>query len=161
MKAIEKARLNLLCNRFIRSLRFIIHLSINLFLISKEYFQQKFPSLTILVSIVSRVTKPKKERKYDELVEKKKKIKNGRGEVSPGFFTIYRVNRLPLRSKPPIRGEGKRESRKWPIYTTRRACHWQWKTFMETCFTFYEWSHRLLNPFGESTGGKNDGLWMA
>lgn len=75
MKAIEKARLNLLCNRFIRSLRFIIHLSINLFLISKEYFQQKFPSLTILVSIVSRVTKPKKERKYDELVEKKKRKK--------------------------------------------------------------------------------------
>lgn len=61
MKAIEKARLKLLCNRFIRSLRFIIHLSINLFLISKEYFQQKFPSLTILFL---HVTKPKKERKY-------------------------------------------------------------------------------------------------
>lgn len=158
MKAIEKARLKLLCNRFIRSLRFIIHLSINLFLISKEYFQQKFPSLTILFL---HVTKPKKERKYAWMNWwRKKKEKNGRG-VSPGFFTIYRVNRLPLRSKPPIRGEGKRESRKWPIYTTRRACHWQWKTFMETCFTFYEWSHRLLNPFGESTGGKNDGLWMA
>lgn len=72
MKAIEKARLKLLCNRFIRSLRFIIHLSINLFLISKEYFQQKFPSLTILFL---HVTKPKKERKYDELVEKKKRKK--------------------------------------------------------------------------------------
>lgn len=153
MKAIEKARLNLLCNRFIRSLRSIIHLILNKQGITTKIF--------FFNDIIFACNETKKGKKIRWIGGEKKKRKNGRGEVSPGFFTIYRVNRLPLRSKPPIRGEGKRESRKWPIYTTRRACHWQWKTFMETCFTFYEWSHRLLNPFGESTGGKNDGLWMA
>lgn len=106
-------------------------------------------------------TKKKKKKRVDELarMKGKKRWKKGRGFAR--VSCDLSGESVPLRSKPPIRGKGKREPRKWPIYTTRCACHWQWKTFMETCFTFYEWSHRLLNPFGESTGGKNDGLWMA